>query len=175
MCWHWPHRCLTACFLVNSKKVATHRLACTRFQLTLCAQPCSSYTPGNCQLRPTLTSLHLFFDLADMYDIPCLADVCVDKLISSMNIDNTALTFQVLALHSKDSPNMERHLSKAKYRIWANDELLHAACFGHPASPARPMPRQVATMSAGVQTLEPVLRNSGVSAAVHDPEHEPHH
>merc|ERR1712194_166533 len=84
-------------------------------------------------------------NLADMYEVPCLAQACAEQLVECLCESNVCEIVGRLHLHSKACPNMPELLKSVRARVQEDKELFSAMCGGLLLSP-RPAQKPAAEM-----------------------------
>jgi len=69
-------------------------------------------------------------DLADMYEVPCLAHVCAEHLTDMVDATNVCDISGQLHLHSEACPGMSELLKRFRARVQEDDDLFCTLCSG---------------------------------------------
>merc|ERR1712194_452296 len=95
-------------------------------------------------------------NLADMYEVPCLAQACAEQLVECLCESNVCEIVGQLHLHSKACPNMPELLKSVRARVQEGEELFSAMCGGLLLSPR---PAQKPALEDAEKAHTDTLRN----------------
>jgi len=110
--------------------------------------------------RAVVSTILSALELADMYELPALADACADTLVELCDVANILDGVQGLNLHRKASPNIEPALTRLLKKVRDDEEMLLALLLQKSCPQSVTIHTAVLTASLGVQTLETQAPNS---------------